>query len=235
MIPPMVYNIAIKKTLFRRRVKSLSNFLTDPTIIYLILVVSLWISVTAVYIPGTGLIEVLAVGALIGAVALLSTTAVNWVALILLVLGVVTFIILPFVDQRLLIIGLGGLVLQTIGGLWLFDLNGVSPVIIALTVGLSLLYFRFVLTPALKTNRSQPQMLDDQPLVGMRGYVQMPIDPVGTVYVNGESWSARLHEDALAEEDDEMPIIVSGTEILVINREGLTLFVEPLKQKRNEV
>jgi membrane-bound serine protease (ClpP class) len=209
------------------------TFILDPNIIYLVLVVGLWISVTAVHLPGTGLLELLAVGAIIVAVVLLTQMAVSWLALIFLVLGVLTFIITPFIDQRFLLVGLGGLVMQTIGGLWLFGLNTVSPVIVGLTVVLSLIYYRFALIPTLKTNRSKPQMLDDQPLAGMRGYVQKAIDPVGTVYVNGESWTARLHEDAKIEDPSDN-IVPSGEEIFVIDREGLTLFVERIKHKRSE-
>ena len=66
-------------------------------------------------------------------------------------------------------------------------------------------------------------MLDDEPLIGTEGYVQRALDPVGTVYVRGESWTAR----------SEAPL-AAGTEVAVVDQEGLTLFVEAIKHKRHQ-
>ncbi len=65
-------------------------------------------------------------------------------------------------------------------------------------------------------------MLDDQPLIGSYGYVQSALDPVGTVYVHGESWTARSDHK-----------LKTGTEITVVDQAGLTLFVEAVKQKHS--
>ncbi len=66
-------------------------------------------------------------------------------------------------------------------------------------------------------------MLDDEPITGAVGYVQKAIDPVGTVYVRGESWTAR----------SDMPL-PTGTAIAVVEQDGLTLFVEAVKQKHHQ-
>jgi membrane protein implicated in regulation of membrane protease activity len=70
-------------------------------------------------------------------------------------------------------------------------------------------------------------MLEDQSLVGMRGVVQTTINPVGTVYVHGESWTAKRADD------DRTPID-AGSDVVVRDRDGLTVFVEPLKRKRDD-
>jgi len=199
--------------------------LLDPNIVYLVLVVGLWLSITAIHIPGTGIIEFLAAGGVIGALALLSQQAVNWVSVIVLVVGVLVFLVLPYVDRRFALVSLGGLAMQAYGGLTLFNTAAVSPILVALTVGLSLLYYRFALIPALDSQRTRPAMLDDTPIVGMRGRVKSNIDPVGSVLVQGETWSARL-----ADGTDEP--IQAGAEVIVVEREGLTLYVEPVKPKR---
>ena len=66
-------------------------------------------------------------------------------------------------------------------------------------------------------------MLEDEPLIGVQGYVQRALDPVGTVYVRGESWTARSAEK-----------LEKGTEVAVVEQDGLTLYVEPIKQKRHQ-
>jgi membrane protein implicated in regulation of membrane protease activity len=64
-------------------------------------------------------------------------------------------------------------------------------------------------------------MLEDEPITGQLGYVQRTVDPVGTVYVRGESWTARSDEK-----------LAAGTEISVVEQDGLTLYVEAVKHKR---
>lgn len=193
----------------------------DPNLVYLILLAGLWLSVTAAYLPGTGVVEVLAIGGVLVALYILASMPTNWLAVLLLVVGVLGFLIMPFVDQRLALLSAGGLVLQAIGSVFLFNGMSVSLPLIAVTIGAALLYHRFALLRVLESHRAQPAMLEDEPIIGAIGYVQKALDPVGTVYVRGESWTARA--------DDVLP---SGTPVTVVEREGLTLYVEAIKNKR---
>ncbi len=52
--------------------------------------------------------------------------------------------------------------------------------------------------------------------MGKVGEVRTALDPVGSVFVNGELWSARAET-----------VLAPGARIIVTGREGLTLFVEP--------
>lgn len=206
---------------------SLGSIFLDPNVVYVLLVAALWAVVTAVLLPGTGLIEVIALGGIGASILLLAQLPTNWLPVILIVLGVMMFLVLPLADYRFLGIGLLGLTLQAIGGWTLFfGSTLVSPVIIGVSVIVSLVYYRFALVPALQTQRGKPQMLEDQSLIGLRGRVQAMIDPVGTVYVSGESWTARRG-------DDLKDAIGIGAEVIVREREGLTLYVEPIKEKRD--
>jgi len=204
----------------------LASVFLDPNVVYILLVAALWAVVTAILIPGTGLVEVIALGGIGASILLLSQLPTNWLPVILIVLGVMMFLVLPLMDYRFIGAGLVGMTLQAIGGWTLFSGIQVSLVIIGVTVILSLLYYRFALVPALQTQRGKPQMLEDQTLIGMHGRVQTPIDPVGAIYVAGESWSARRG-------DDLKDAIAIGSEVIVREREGLTLYVEPVKEKRD--
>ncbi len=95
---------------------SLQVFLSDPNVVYLVLLFGLWVAVTAAYIPGTGALELLAAGTLIFALVILNSLPTNWWAVLALVLGVLSFLLVPFLSSRLAIFAQGGLVLQAIGG-----------------------------------------------------------------------------------------------------------------------
>lgn len=193
----------------------------DVNVVYLALIATLWLGVTATYVPGTGLLEVLSAAIAIGAVYMLSSLPTNWGAVIVLIVGVLSFIVMPFLNRQLTALAVGGLVLQGIGSLFMFNGLQVSPVIIALILVLSLAYHRYVLIPTLEKSRLQPLVDDDTSLIGARGRVVSTIDPVGTVNVRGELWTANSDHPLQA-----------GEEVVVVERDGLNIFVEGVKQKR---
>jgi membrane-bound serine protease (ClpP class) len=195
----------------------------DPNLVYLILILGLWMSVTAVYMPGTGVVEGLASIGVIASLVVLANMPTVWWAVILIVVGVLSFLIIPFIDRRFAPLAVGGLVLQAIGSLTLFNGISVSLPLIAVTIIASLLYHRYALLPALAHHRGKPAMLEDEPIIGLSGYVQSALNPVGTVYVRGETWTARSDQP-----------LEKGAEIAVVDQEGLTLYVEALKHKRRQ-
>lgn len=198
----------------------------EASLVYLLLVFGLWVMVTAIYMPGTHIIEFVAVGTLGLSIYLLSTMLANWWMVGLLVLSVTGFLLLPFFGQRWWRYAEGGLLLQAVGGLLLFEGKIVSPLAIAVTIGLSLLYHRRILLPILAAQQGL-SALDDETLIGAQGWVASPLVPnesgsaVGTVNVRGELWTARSGDT-----------LNMGDEIIVVEREGLQLFVEPFKRKR---
>ncbi len=195
--------------------------LTDPNVVFVILLVGLWASSLAIYIPGTGLWEMLALGVLAGALYLLSTLPTNWLAVLALVAGTLGFLMVPLVSQRLTAMALVGLILQVVGGLGLFNGMSVSWVTIAATVGVSFAFYQYVLIPARTARTHPPAMDDERQLPGAVGRVVMPLTPVGTVHVHGELWTA--YSDRPLQEGDA---------IIVIEKEGLRLHVEKVKAKR---
>ena len=62
---------------------------------------------------------------------------------------------------------------------------------------------------------------EDTSLIGSRGRVLKTLDPVGTVQAGGEVWTATSDRT-----------LQTGTEIVVVEREGLQLYVEAIKPKR---
>lgn len=195
--------------------------LQDPNIIYLTLLFGLWLAAIAIYLPGSGILEILALGFLAFEVLILTRVPTNWGALLVLVVGVLGFLTMPLILPKLERYALGGLVLQTIGSLFLFNGQPVSWAIIAITIGVSFAYHRYLLMPILRSHRNHAAPTEDELLIGARGRVIKPLDPIGTVLVRGEQWTAYS--------DKPLP---ANEEIVVLERDGLQLYVEGVKHKR---
>lgn len=204
----------------------LSAIVSDPNIVYFALVFGLWVAVTAAYIPGTGVVEGLALLILGIALVVLFNMPTNWAGVLLLMIGVLSFLLIPFLNQRWARLAEGGLILQVIGALTLFNGLHVSWLLIAVTIALSLAYHRFALLPILARSRQTAVVIDDDAqLIGAYGRVTRPTEPLGssykcTVNIKGEQWTAF----------SEHPLEI-GDEITVIARDGLQLTVEGLKHK----
>lgn len=197
----------------------------NADLLYLGLVVSMWFAVTAAYMPGTGIIEFFALAGLGVTIYILSQLSVSWFAVLVLMIGVSMFVIMPFIRVQYASLAVAGLGLQGIGGLLLFESGlDVSLFVLALSLLIPLAYHQLVLMPMLVNMRDRPVDEKDSNLVGMTGRVTKDFDPIGTVYVNSEHWSAMTEE-----EDSGIKV---GDKVLVIGRESLRLIVEPVKRKR---
>jgi membrane protein implicated in regulation of membrane protease activity len=132
-----------------------------------------------------------------------------------------TFLVLPFIQRRYAPLALGGLVLQVVGALLLFNGPQISVLLIAGTVGIQFLYHFFVLMPMLRKMHPEGAADEDSQLIGTRGRVLKALDPIGTVQAGGEIWTASSNRS-----------LEPGTEVVVVEREGLQIYVEPVKPKR---
>lgn len=205
---------------------ALSIASANADLIYLGIIFSLWIAVTAAYIPGTGIIEVVAFVGCVASIAFLVQLPTNWLAVMLIVLGGSFFMLLPFINYRFGYLAFLGLLLQGAGGLFLFNSDlKVSWLIIALSLLIPAAYHYFALMPMLRNMKNRPVNERDAGLIGQKGRVTHALDPVGTVYVNSEHWSATT--------EDEISVALNE-QVVVVARENLRLIVEPIKRKRNE-
>jgi membrane-bound serine protease (ClpP class) len=146
----------------------------------------------------------------------------NWLAVILIVVGVSAFLVVPFVKPTYGQFADAGLLLQAAGAFTLFNGLSVSPLLILTTIGLAWVYHRLALLPAMRAYRdaaAQPTL--QEALIGSRGYVTRALNPAGTVSVDGEIWTARSEEP-----------LDPGIEIVVIDQKGLELRVEKAKRSQ---
>lgn len=203
-----------------------SSWMGDPTVAYVLLVLGLWLGVTAVLVPGTGIPETVALLALGLAGWMLLNLPVNWLSFAVLLIGVAGFVIFPFMLPRYARWAEVGLVFQLIGGLYLYISPMNQPLVVLLMVGIAFAYNRLFLAPLMKRMQHQPHVGDDaHRLLGTVGNVTLPIMPPqrGAAQLNGELWSVTC--DVMVER---------GASVRVVAVNGLEVMVEPVVQSHTD-
>lgn len=198
--------------------------LINANIAYLLLVGGLVLLIAALFSPGTGIIELGALFALLlgGLMLVQLAPQVNWWALALLVLGVVPFILAVRRSRKLIYLVIA-IIAFVIGSAYLFEGEewwqpGVSPLLAVVVSILAAGYIWIGTTKVLEADQVRPRH-DLQALIGSVGEAKTRIDDEGSVQVMGELWSA--HSKAP---------IPNGADIRVVGREGFILEVEPVEE-----
>lgn len=194
--------------------------LLDPNVAYLILVVGFLLAILALLSPGTGILEVGALFAILLAGYAIYNLPINAWALAILLLGVFPFIVAVRRSNRVVYLVLS-LIALVIGSVFLFRTATGAPAVnlllalitSALTTGFLWLATRKILE-AMALRPAQ----DLHNLVGAVGETRTAVSDEGSVYVGGENWSAH----------SRVPI-PPNTPVRVISREGFILEVEPVE------
>lgn len=196
------------------------DFLLDPNVAYLLLVAGFVIATLALFAPGSGLLELGALFALVVAGYSIYHLPINLWALIVLVVGVFPFL-LAVRKTRNWVFLLVALVALAVGSAYLFRSPvwwqpGVNPI---LAGSMSLLVGIFLWFVARKTMAALQRKPDFnlQKIIGQIGEARSPIHMEGSVYVGGELWSARSQQP-----------IPDHARVRVIRRDGFILEVEPV-------
>jgi membrane-bound serine protease (ClpP class) len=195
-------------------------FITNPNVTYLLLIVGLLMLLVAVTTPGTGVAEVIALVSLAMAAIGLIQLSVNFAGVMLIVVAFVLFL----VDATATAHGaltLGGAVALLFGSLLLFPVREGAPGLSGWLIGgvtLSTAGLSALVVSALMRVRQQKGVdLAAQDVVGQHGVIKtdVKLNAAGTAQIGGQLWTVAADE----------PIDV-GSEIEVIEREGLTLRVK---------
>lgn len=201
---------------WRSRVLSV---ITDPSVAYLLLLVGLYGLVFEGYSPGAIVPGVVGAISLLLALYALQVLPVNYVGVLLIVLGVAlmaTELMLPSFG----VLGIGGVVALVAGSLLLFDTEvpgfGV-PGRLILGVGMaSGLAFIGVLYLAVRA-RHVPVTTGSQELVGHLAQAVSDFQGRGRVHIRGEIWQAHSTQP-----------VAGGQPVRVVGIEGLVLRVVPV-------
>ncbi len=203
--------------------EALMDFILDPNLAYLVLVITTILATLALLSPGSGVIEVSAVIAAFFAAYSIYRLPLNGWALGVLVLGAVLFLVAFLRRDRRWLLG-SAIVCLVIGSAFLFRTEhwwqpAVNPLLAALVSIASGSFFWVVGRKLLEASTVTPRHDLDQ-LIGAIGEAKTDIHQHGSVQVNGELWSAK----------SEAPI-PAGSLVRVVKREGFTL--EVVKEEQN--
>jgi membrane-bound serine protease (ClpP class) len=201
------------------------QFLKDPNVAYILLIVGLWMLVIAVTTPGTGFAEVTAAIALAMAAIGLFSLTVNFAGILLIVVAFALFAVDVFATSHG-VLTIGGVVALLVGSLLMFpereNVAGVSGWLIAGVTLASAGMAGIVLHALVRSLRQRAVDLAALNVEGGAGRVRKAIvaSEAGTVQVAGQLWTAEADEP-----------IESGVEVVVTRRDGLRLRVARAKSE----
>lgn len=209
------------------------EWLTNPNIIYLLLVGGLALGVLALAAPGTGVLEAIALLTLGAAGWLIAGSALplNLWTLAVLLLGAALFVLAVRRPRQIILLALSILAL-VVGSAYLFAgdewwMPGVNPWLAAVVSALLGGFFWMAARKAIEAEKARPNH-DLAGLIGATGETRSAITNEGTVYADGELWSARS-----AGPGNGSPI-PAGAPVRIVGRDGFTLIVEPLATATTE-
>jgi membrane-bound serine protease (ClpP class) len=199
---------------FRER---LLNFISDPNIAYILLMIGIYGIIFELSNPGAIFPGVIGAISLILAFYSLQALPINYAAAGLILLGVILFILeLKITSHGLLT--LGGIICFILGSLMLFDTaNPLFKLSLSVIIPVTLvtaLFFGILLRLAYKAYKRKP-VTGVEELIGLKGIAKTDIDSrKGMVMVHGELWQAVSDEKINKDE-----------EVIVEEVMGLTLKV----------
>ncbi len=198
------------------------DFLINPNIAYVALVIGFVLAILALTAPGTGLLEALAMALLIFSGYEIINQPFNLWALILLVVGVVPFILAVRKSGKWYFL-LAATLTFIIGSVFLFSSDVwwqpvVNPFLATIVSILVVGFFWIVVRKAMEALRKHPSHNKD--LTKLTGMTRTAVHHEGAVYVGGEVWSAHSKKP-----------IPANAQVKVISKQGFILEVEEIKEK----
>ena len=194
--------------------RGLLGSLIDPNLAFLFFIIGIGGILFEVFHPGISIPAIVGVFALILALVSFELLPVTIAGIVLLVVGV-AFLIVEAHHPALHLPGAAGVLGLILGGLFLYDAGSLVRVSRPLLVIVALLDSAFIVVAArasLKTRRMPPPVTS---VVGEEGVVTSDLDPIGTVRVRSEQWTAESAEGK----------IEAGTKVHVVEHQGLKLRV----------
>ena len=198
------------------------DVLITSNLAYVLLVAGFMLAILAMFAPGTGFLELGDLFMLVVAGYLTTNLQINYWALGVLILGVFPFL-LALRRSRQWIYLLISILALLIGSLFLFrqsnGLPAIDPalaVVVSITSGGIMWYIGRRAVEAI----AQHPTLDLDQLIGMVGDTRTPLNKEGSVYVDGEIWTAHS--------DTSIPV---GSKVRIKSRAGLVLEVEAVNNR----
>jgi len=193
------------------------EFITDPNIAYVLLVLGSILTLLAIVTPGTGALEIGALFSLALSGFAAYRMGFNLWALVVLTLMLVPFIYAIRKPKREIYLA-ASIIMLIIGSIYLFPSQGLRPSVnpyLAVTVSIfSSAFIWLIILKTLAAMHSRPNH-DLGSLIGQIGETKTIVHHEGSVQMDGELWSARSEKR-----------ISAGKQVRVVSRDGFTLIIE---------
>jgi membrane-bound serine protease (ClpP class) len=196
------------------------NILSDPNVAYILFLLGLYGLIFELYSPGAIFPGIIGGICIILALYTMHTLPVNYAGLALIVFGIILFLLeIKIVSHGLLAIGgvlsllLGSMMLIRTNQAW--SIAGLSWTVIITAVGISSLFFLFVVGMGIKAQRAKP-LTGLEAMIGEIGHAISELNPAGTVRMHGEIWRAI----------SPAGLIPEGKKVIVTGFQDLTLQVD---------
>lgn len=195
--------------------------ITNPNIAYILMLLGIYGLFFELANPGNILPGVIGGISLLLALYALQVLPVNYAGLGLMILGI-CFMVGELFMPSFGILGIGGVIAFVIGSVILFDREGGNVAVsLPLIIAVSLLTagFFFIVIRSLFTASRRPVVTGAEELIGATGRIISDFEGSGVMRLHGEQWQVR--SDAPMREGDAAR---------VVNRDGLILQVEPVRE-----
>ena len=200
------------------------EFITDPNIAYVLLVLGSLLTLLAIVTPGTGALEIGALFSLALSGFAAYRMGINLWALVVLILMLVPFIYAIRKPKREIYLA-ASIIMLIVGSIYLFPSQGFRPSVnpyLAVTVSLfSGAFIWLIILKTLDAMHSRPNH-DLGSLLGQIGETKTIVHHEGSVQMDGELWSARSEAR-----------IPAGKQVRVVGRDDFTLIIESEDQAVN--
>ncbi|SNZ07182.1 membrane-bound serine protease (ClpP class) [Persephonella hydrogeniphila] len=203
--------------------EKLLSILANPTLAYLLLMIGFYGIFFELYNPGSVIPGVIGAVSILLALYALNTIDVNWLGVLLILLGIL-FFVLELITPTFGALAVSGVIALLIGSIILVDpsspygdipLKVIIPVVIFSTV-----FFLSIAYLGVKAQMKK-SLTGKEGMIGKTGIAETDINPKGKVFVEGEIWDAY----------SETPI-KKGEEVKILSVEGLRLKVTRAHRKK---
>jgi membrane-bound serine protease (ClpP class) len=211
-------------------IEQILSILTNPNIVFLLLTIGVQAIIIELYSPGGWAAGFIGVVCIALAMYGLGVLPVNWFGIIFIIIAFVLFILELNTPTfgGLTVAGIASLI---VGALVLFNSPGVPsfqrvsiPLVLITSSGLGMLFVGILIFAT--RARQAPIQMGIESIIGKQGEVKAEINPVGSVQVGGELWTAEL-------QPGQKPIPV-GSRVEVTGKRGIRLFVKPIADPPQE-
>ena len=202
--------------------QKLLGILADPNFAYILFMLGIYGLFFELYNPGAIFPGVVGGICIILAFYSMHSLPINYAGLALIIFALILFVLeIKIVSHGILTVG--GVISLILGSIMLIkedsmlEVVSISWEIIATIVVLTVLFFTFAITLAIKAQKRKPTT-GSEGIIGETGFAITEINPEGNVQVHGEVWKAESLEGKIEANDNIVVKGINNLKLKVIKR-----------------